>query len=248
MLTQRVKKEWLENSRERLEAKWKVAQRWLRRLGPTGFACVAHCNWSRHGGFHFHYHVVAEFPGSVDLEGFSEAWSKLEPGSIVAFYSRVSKGRTAAQCGEPQDLFGHDDAVGSGIGYVVGEIVKGVGAFGVKGCPTWRLSEVATALLGMKRVRLYMGWRSAVVERDKAEKAEKEKAAEKEGTAEKAKDGQESDFDYSCCPTVDDAYTEARGGVVASRDLLKGLVERYPGPSYFAGRVRAFCLEGLVLT
>lgn len=243
VLTQRVHEEPLKRTKDRMERQWRKAQRRLKKLGPVGMLCVVHCTWSRHGGFHYHLHVVAEFTNEPDLEGFAEWWRTLQAGQIKGFVKRVSKPKTAEQCGTPQDLIHGVDAVGSGIGYIVGEIVKGVGRFGTGGCPRSRLPEVVETVTGLKRQRLYGEWRGAVGKCEARLKAER-KEEESKGVAESKEP--EVDWDYDSM-TVDEAYFEAVQGERHARDLVRGLGERYPGSSFLCDQVRAFCMEALVI-
>lgn len=229
-------------TRARMETKWRLAQRRLKALGPVGMLCVVHCTWSRSGGFHYHLHVVLECASEVDLSGFSEWWGGLENGQQAAFFKNVGKPRSSAQCGNPQDLINGVDAVGSGIGYVVGEIVKGIGRFGTDGCPRNRLAEVVATVCGLKRQRLYGAWRGAVGRCEKAMKEERKESA----TTAAASEGDTIDWDYDGM-TVDEAYWESRNGIDHCRDLVRGLLGRYAGKSYLCDLVRAFCMEALVV-
>lgn len=242
VLTQRVYEEPLERTKVRMERQWKRAQRRLKGLGPVGMLCVIHCTWSRHGGFHYHLHVIAEFDKDVDLSCFAEGWGDQEVGQQAAFFKRVSNPMTAEQCGAPQDLIHGVDAVGSGIGYVVGEIVKGVGRFGTDGCPQGRLKEVVAAVTGLKRQRLYGDWRGCV---GKCEQALKEARAVEEKEGKPKSEEPTVDWDYDSM-TVDEAWSEAQQGEDFARDLMRGLIERYPGASFLCEQVRGFCMEALV--
>ena len=246
MLTQRVKPEPLSLTRKRMERKWQIAQRRLKKLGPIGFLCVVHCTWSRHGGFHYHLHVIMEFAEKVDLSEVGEGWADLEEGQQPAWVKHVSDARTAEVCGKPEDLIHGVDAVGSGIGYVVGEIVKGIGRFGTDGCPRGRLAEVVSMVAGLKRQRLYGDWRGAVGKYEKGAKLERKAEAEKRVVEGKGKATTEIDWEYDTM-TVDEAYWESRNGVGSIREMVRGLMQRYAGKSYLCDLVRAFCMEALVV-
>lgn len=242
VLTQRVYQEPLSRTKTRMEEMWKRAQRRLKRLGPIGMLCVAHCTWSRHGGFHYHLHVIAEFEGEPDLGGFSEWWGTLAPGQQPGFAKRVATPRTARQCGLPQDLIHGVDAVGSGIGYIVGDVIKGVGRFGTDGCPRNRLAEVVETVTGLKRQRLYGDWRGAIGKCERHLKAERQ-AQDAQGVSDESKETAVSHYDGML---VDDAYFEATQGEPHARELVRGLFDRYPGSSFLSDSVRGFCLEALV--
>jgi hypothetical protein len=239
VLTQRTRQETLLQSRQRMEAKWKNAQRQIKRMGMIGMVAVVHCTWSRHKTFHYHMHIVAEFPDVIDeklTDQFKLWWAGLEHGTIEPFVKNVARPRTAEQCGEPNTLYEPADAVGTGIGYIVGDVIKGVGNFGVLGCPSSRIQEVVDTIQNMKRQRLYGDWRGSV---GVAEEERKEKAKE-DKIAGAGKDDGEPDW-FDGCPTCDEAYTQGRAGVAQMRDLIRGLAEAYSGPTYFCKLVRTFC-------
>lgn len=221
-----------------MEEKWKKASRQLKLLGRLGMVAVIHCTWSRKRTFHYHIHVVVEFQAETDLGGFAEWWSTLEAGTIPAFVKCCSQGRTANECAERTNLYEESDAVGTGIGYVIGDILKGVGHFGVVGCPKKRLLEVVKEVGGLKRQRLYGMWRHCI----KAAKAAHDEVVAKEKEQGKIIESS-SDCDTDC-PTVDEAYHKAREGVASMRVLLKGLALSYSSPSYYCNMVRLLCAHG----
>lgn len=244
VLTQRVLSEPLAASRDRMEAKWVKAQKWLRCLGALGSVAVVHCTWSRHGGFHYHMHVVAEVTKEVDFGSFSARWQAFRDVGTPIFVKRVSEGRTAKECGEPVDLIHGVDAVGAGIGYVVGEVLKGVGRFAVDKCPTRHLAEVVEVVRGLKRLRLYGSWRTAVKEAAEAAKALLEGQSPEEREKEMAAEAKAA---LTAVDTVDKVREKSLGGDGVARALMRGLRESYDGSSLFCEGVRAFCLEALVV-
>jgi len=250
VLTQQVRKgEDLGTCRRRMAVKQRRYMRWLSRRGMVAGMTTVHLVWSKSAeGWHYHVHIMAEFPrGVMDAKGLLDGWVEQAGSEYVVVDEEQS--RCVVEAGGPildlRDDGGEVDfwqeskgAVARAVQYPLRDMAQGLSS--------WRLGgdrsvvyaaarEVLRASTGWKMFRAWGKWRqacpAAVAGAAKVEEPSEEKD---EGAA-------SSPGPVQGLGTVHRLWREARKGSEFAMAVFRALEPSVRNASDFARRFVAYC-------
>lgn len=223
----------------RMQRKWAKWWKYLERRGGMGAFVVAHCTFSRRGGWHFHLHVLLEMGQRTAWRDHFPAWMKLIDEEVVngrnphPFVRCLSDaGPALAGVADGQDDFFEEPRgeVERVVQYVVRDAGQGSERWGLERCDAARLAEFVTQANGLKWYRVLGRWRAPVEERvEDREAAEKCRAVREE-------------IGWSRLGTVDEVLEKARLQQRLALEALSLLREKLGQRGGVAGRVVEWCL------
>jgi hypothetical protein len=247
VLTQKVVDgEPLPGARDRFEKKWKKMYRSLKELGFRSMLVTWHVKRTRMAGWHYHAHLVIEWPDGVSAEdkclAISEAWrcvvAKAEEPTHPVFYRHVAPEgaalTTLAKDGQSEFWAVSPDPIGELMQYCVRDVVQGIESWveGVEGGQL--IEEFMQGVADAKLHRLYGQWRDAVVE---VEEAEEESGKDPE----KATDETKGEMGWLRLGSMDAVIKEAKEGITACREFLKAVASNYSNKSGVSVRLDRVC-------
>lgn len=230
VVTQRIRPgEALERTHDRMEQKRRRMQRNLQRLGAVGGVTALHCVWSRQGGWHVHVHMIFEMEERITTEAvFRPFLDDADMTSEAYFMNRCAGPRTAESYKGDGKLFEdtQDDPAGEALGYIHGELLKGIELFKGVGFDGGRLLEYVAWIRGRQLVRRWGAWNK---DSERLDAVRKQRLAA-ESEADRAEFTGEMGVDVLLLASV-------RGSDVG-RAFLRFLLDRYPDGSGAGGRLR----------
>lgn len=244
VLTQRVRpRETLMGTRERFESKWR---RFWRLLDGAAFVAglrTTHVTWSRHGGWHLHVHIVAEFSGGdaeqlEAVERLLEWWRQQVRGEgsgrVDDMFARLicdagpKMGEVHQEAAElwPEP----SDEVEKALAYVVRDACQGVESWHLDRAGE-EIEELFGGVAGAKMHRLLGEWRRSPEDRYGLDESE---------GVEAAPPPRDSDVigGELCVGTVDKVVYDALGGVESAREILRWLLVSLSNSGLVAERIR----------
>ena len=237
VLTQQVLPyEDLEHSRERFGIAWKRAYAGLRKIGMRSGLATYHVKRSRGGGWHYHCHLVTEFPEGIDEEtlyqGLNERWRKVvskheSHRDYKELFMRHVCDAGPALVGMKEntqlDFWSESqDQVETLLHYVIRDVLQGIESWVACMEREQDCFDFCEFMGAAKRHRTYGKWRLKVKGDDTEAKADAEERALSEATREKNK--AKGDIEWSALSTVDSCLRDSRSGSIESSEALKQLI------------------------
>lgn len=245
VLTQRVRAmETLTEARKRMEAKHRKYMRWATRAGMIAGISSVHIVWSKEqDGWHYHVHILAEFPpGTMSKEcliaRMFDGWSDVAGDKSEAVRLVVAGGGALVEldqdAGEMDLWCQSESAVVRAVQYPVRDMCQGVSGWRLGG-DVERITETVEQLYrvakGWKLTRCWGRWRQEPPARP----------VDAAGEAEGAEDGASDAPGPKAEGTVFRLYMRARQGDQWCRELFRALERTVYNNGEFGKRFVAFC-------
>ena len=231
-----LQKETIQATRVRFENAWKRFYPVLRKAGLQSALATYHVKPSTKYGWHYHCHLVAEFPEGVDEEtlyqGLNERWRTVVSKDVShldykdLFMRHVCDAGPALEgmkdntqldfWSEPQDQ------VETLLHYVIRDVLQGIESWVACMEREQDCFDFCEFMGAAKRHRTYGKWRLKVKGDDTEAKADAEERALEEATREKNK--AKGDIEWSALSTVDSCLRDSRSGSNESSEALKQLI------------------------